>query len=299
MDKLRTALFVIGLLGAVLTVANFSVCRWSASTQSSGLAWCGGWPDFNLGYEAEPYLPFYYREVVLQPGTYIVFSVSQSEDVWDSEANGWTTTNDKTIYRYRIESGEKEILKTFENEQPVLYKNGYYISFFNGETWKDLSLDGQEKQTEVYKISSNNGEFFVTGQGLNFGSGEMPVARDGLAIKAFNKNDDLIGTTEIRWSNIGYEMAEAGVWFISDNGNDIYVWGRTIEAINDDIFWKVSLATNEWQEISRLKTDAEESDWVTWYDGDNEKITYLINKRTDNLTIVNGVDLPSGETKEL
>jgi hypothetical protein len=295
MDKLRTVLFVIGFLGAVLTVVNFSVCRWGGPVQPSSLAWCGGWPDFTSWYEKATYSDYFPVETSLLLGDYAVYSVSQSEDVWDSEAEAWTTTNDKTIYRYRIESGEKEILKTPEDPTKEFYSNGFYLTSFNGQTWEKLGLDGYEGEDQEQFIYSNNGKFSMTSEDLDLGSGEMPVARDGLSIKVFDKNDNLMAAPEVVWQDVGCDMAEAGTWFISDDGQRIYVYGRTADSSSTNVFWQYSLANNEWQEVVRLKNDLEN---FSWYDINTELIT-VFSYNQNGVSQAYGIDLKDGKEYDL
>jgi len=294
MDKLRTVLFVIGFLGAVLTVVNFSVCRWSGP-QLSSLTWCGELPDFTSWYEKANYSDYFPAETFLLAGDYVVYSVSQSEDVWDSEAEVWTTTNDKTIYRYRIDGDEKEILKTSDDPTKEFYSNGFYLTSFNGQTWEKLGLDGYEGEDQEQFIYSNNGKFSMTSEDLDLVSGEMPVARDGLSIKVFDEDNNLIAAPEVVWQDVGCDMAEAGAWFISDDGQRIYVYGRTADSSSTNVFWQYSLANNEWQEVARLKNDLEN---FSWYDINTELIT-VFSYNQNGVSQAYGIDLKDGKEYDL
>jgi len=303
MDKLRLFLFAIGLLGVVLTVANFSFCRWDVLSQLNGLAWCGGWPDFSSWNTEETYLdyfpPDYFSsETSLLTGTYVVYSVSQSEEDWNTETSEWVTTNKKTLYRYRIEDGEKEILKTLDDPTVEYYNNGFYFTLFDGQVWKKISLDGKESDDQNQFTYSNNGKFFMASQALDLGSGETSVAHDGLVVKIFDENNNLIAAPEVIWKDVGCNMAEADIWFVSDDGQRIYVYGRTEGSSKTNVFWQYSLATNKWQEVAKLKAGSEESSWFSWFDFKTELVTVFDNNQ-DGTSRAYGIDLADGDEYDL
>lgn len=283
MEKLRVIIFVSALIGLGLTGAFFSFCRWETPWKLTNSVWCGEIPsffvkDFSTTEVVE-------KETAIKNGTYVVYSVEK--------------TKEKDLYWYRLEDGVSSKIKTF-NSGTVLYKVGPYFFFKDSDgVSKETDLTGQEITNVSETVRSNNGKFYVISEPLNSDSGELPIARDGLGLKVFDANDNFVAESSFFWKDVGYEnMNESWVWFLSDDGDNIYIVGRTNDSMDSDVFWRYSIKTNRWSEVIHLENNSETTSQITWYDNDAEKFTFL-KIQQNGQHIAYGVDLPSGETHEL